>query len=134
MNLTSKQRDFLSEPNICVIATADAAGQPHAVPVWFLHEQGTICVMIGKDSKKHRNLIENPQASLAFDRRSPSYYALMINGSVELDGEASYDDILEIAVKYLGEAEGKAYADSMDPSDIILVRLKSGRVVEHMPG
>ncbi len=132
MDFTPQQAEFLSQPHICVMATADAAGTPHAVPVWYLCERDTVVVMIGKGSKKHRNLIENPQVSLAFDQRSPPYYALMVNGPVRLEGDASYDDILRIAVKYLGEEEGETYADSMDPSDIVLVKLESGRVVEHM--
>ena len=132
MDFTPTQLEFLSQPNICVIATADASGRPHAVPVWFLYEQGTVYVMMGKGSKKHRNLIENPHVSLAFDRRSPTYYALMVNGPVELEDDASHDDILRIAVKYLGAEEGKAYADSMDPSDTVLVKLKTGRAIEHM--
>ncbi len=134
MNFTPAQAAFLSEPHICVMATADSQGQPHAVPVWFMLESDSIWVMIGKGSKKHRNLMENPKASLAFDSRSAPYYALMINGPVELDGEAPYEDFLRIAVKYQGEERGKEYADSLDPSDLVVVRLSSGQVVEHMPG
>ena len=134
MDITERQAEFLSEPNICVMATADARGQPHAVPVWYIYERGAVCVMIGKGSKKHRNLLENPKVSLAFDRRSPPYYALMISGPAELDGEASYEDILGIAVRYEGEDRGREYADSMDPSEIVLVRVTAGRAVEHMAG
>ena len=133
MDLTPAQAAFLSEPHICVMATADSEGQPHAVPVWFQHESDAICVMIEKGSKKHRNLLQNPKVSLAFDRRSPPYYAFMISGPVELDEEASYDDLLHIAAKYLGEERGKEYTDSMTPSDLVIVRLRSGQLVEHMP-
>ena len=134
MNLTPVQAEFLSEPNICVFATADAAGRPHAVPVWYLYEEDSICVIMEKGSKKHRNLMENPNISLAIDRRSSPYFALMINGPADVEGETTYEDIIRIAIQYLGQDEGKAYADSLNPSDLILVRLRSGRVVEHMAG
>ena len=133
MNLTTAQAEFLSEPNICVFATSDARGRPHAVPVWYLYEEGEIWVMMGKGSKKHRNLIENPQVSLSFDQRTPPYFAMMIGGPVEV-GEATFEELLRIAVKYQGEEEGKAYAESLNPHDMVVVRLKSGRVVEHMAG
>ena len=133
MDLTTAQAEFLSEPNICVFATADARGRPHAVPVWYLHEDDSIWVMMGKGSKKHRNLVENRQVSLSFDQRTPPYFAMMISGPVEL-GEATFEDLLRIAVKYQGEEAGRAYAESMNPDDMVVVRLQSGRVVEHMAG
>ena len=134
MHFTPEQEEFLSQPYICVIATADSEGQPHAVPVWFIVESSSICVLVGKGSKKHRNLLENPKASLSFDTRSSPYYALVISGPVELVGEASYEDFLRISVKYLGTERAKEYVESSGYSDLVKVRMTSGRVVQHMPG
>ena len=134
MNPTQKQAAFLEESNICVIATASASGQPQATPVWYLYDGGVITLLIEKESQKHRNLSANPKISLAFDRRERPYYALMVNGTAELDSGVTYNEIHRLATRYLGEEAGREYADASDMDNLLFVRLEDGRFSEHMAG
>jgi nitroimidazol reductase NimA-like FMN-containing flavoprotein (pyridoxamine 5'-phosphate oxidase superfamily) len=57
MPLTQTELDeFLSEPNIAVVATTGPSGKPHAMPIWYLWREGKVLFHTGADSKKMRNL------------------------------------------------------------------------------
>ena len=62
---------YLTEPRLGRLATADAAGQPHVVPVGFRFdpETGTIAIG-GRDiarTKKVRDALANPRAAFLVD-------------------------------------------------------------------
>ena len=133
MNLTPKQAEFLSKPQICVISTTDARGRPHAVPVWYGLDGDSIMIMTGKASQKYRNLKQNPWVALTFDDREDPYYALTIMGAVEIEDDASYDDRLAISVRYYSEEDSRAFLDTMPAAGQAIIRLTSGRAVEYNP-
>lgn len=66
MELDDKVRDFIDYARVCRLATVDAGGQPHVVPVCPILVDGRIYIATG-EGKKVRNVRENPKVSLAFD-------------------------------------------------------------------
>lgn len=57
---------FLSNHNIGTLATADAKARPHAATIYFTVDDRLEFYFVTKeDTAKHRNLQENPWASLA---------------------------------------------------------------------
>lgn len=66
MELEPKVRDFIDYARVCRLATADASGQPHVVPVCPILVDGKLYIASG-EGKKVRNARENPKVSLAFD-------------------------------------------------------------------
>lgn len=69
------------------IATADAGGMPHVVPICPLYDGGKVYVATPGSSRKARNLEANPQASIAFDDYSEDWRGLrglVISGPVRL--------------------------------------------------
>lgn len=66
MELTATQRDFIDYARVCRLATADAQGQPHNVPVCPILVDGTIYVA-SEENRKVRNIRENPKVALSFD-------------------------------------------------------------------
>ena len=133
MNLTPEQADFLSKPHICVMATADSRGRPHAVPVWYSFDGSSISIATGKTSRKYRNLVQNPWVALSFDDREPPYYALMITGSVEIEDPAAYDDRLAISMRYYSEEDSREFLDTMPSEGMVIIRLTSGTTAEYNP-
>ena len=120
---TEQAQAFLSEPHVAVLATVDGSGRPHAMPIWYLYEDGVIIMSAGRNSQKRRNLEANPWATLVVDRRETPYYALMIRGRAEIGPAISHEQRERMAIRYLGEEEGRRYAERTRGGDSISIRL-----------
>ncbi len=91
--LTAQQRGFLDAQPVAYLATVDAAGAPHVVPVCFaLSEHSAYVVSDGEGNRtgtkldrRLRNLAGNPAASLAVDHYEDDWDRL---AWVRLDGPA----------------------------------------------
>ena len=86
---------LLGERRLGRLATADAAGRPHVVPVGWSYnaELGTIDIS-GHDfarTRKYRNASENPQAAFVVDDVLPPFRprCVMVQGPVEVLDAAS---------------------------------------------
>ena len=72
--LPPEKRDFvntfLAEPRIARMATANKIGQPHVVPVWYAWDGNTLWISAYADTRKVKDLQENPLISVAIDEVS----------------------------------------------------------------
>ena len=128
------REDFLKQPNVAVLATVDGRGRPHAAPVWYLYDDGEFIISTNRGSQKHKNLMANPEVTLVVDRRELPYLALMVRGRVELGPRLSDADRLRLAVRYLGEELGRAYAARTQVfEENVSVRLRPRKVIEFDP-
>jgi coenzyme F420-0:L-glutamate ligase / coenzyme F420-1:gamma-L-glutamate ligase len=93
--LSPEQAAFLVRQRVARLATADAAGAPHAVPVCFAYSGGGIFIALDdkpKDVpparlKRVRNILENPSVALVVDRYAEDWSLLafvMVRGRAEL--------------------------------------------------
>jgi len=123
---------FLQQANVAVLTTTDAKGRPHGAPVWYLYDDGAFVISTGRGSRKHKNLQTNPNVCLVIDKRDLPYYAVMVHGRVELEIGFSDPDRLRLAVRYLGEKLGQAYAGRTQVfEDSVTIRLRPERIVEY---
>jgi uncharacterized pyridoxamine 5'-phosphate oxidase family protein len=66
-SMSKKEIDeFLSIPRIARMASIKD-GKPHIVPVWFYYDGTNIIVPTAKDTKKTKNLQNNPNVSIVID-------------------------------------------------------------------
>jgi PPOX class probable F420-dependent enzyme len=93
--LTEKQRRFLETERVARLATADAAGRPHVVPICYALIGDTVYFTIDEKPKKRpgaglkrlANLRENPFAALVVDRYEEDWSRLawvMLQGCAEI--------------------------------------------------
>lgn len=130
MPLTPEEIDeFLSRPNVAVIATMDPDGQPHAVPIWYEWTSGEIVVHTGLRSRKYRNLRRNPRVTLCIDEKTPPYRAVVLYGRAEITVGTDDERTRRLAVAYLGTQSGSAYADSLRGQRMVIVRVKPERII-----
>jgi hypothetical protein len=73
--LTERQRRFLDHSRVGHLATADAQGEPHLIPVCYAIDDATLYITIDEKPKRQdrplkrvRNILENPQAAFVVDR------------------------------------------------------------------
>ena len=108
--LNSKQTTFLVRQRVARLATADAAGMPHAVPVCFAYAPGSIYIPLDEKPKyvppsrlkRVRNILENPSVALVADRYAEDWSMLafvMVRGKAEMispggDGHAAAVQLL----------------------------------------
>jgi PPOX class probable F420-dependent enzyme len=97
--LTDPQRQFLASSRVAHLATADAGGAPHLVPVCYAVENSSLYITIDEKPKRRdiplkrlRNIRENPQVVVTVDRWDEDWTRLawvMLRGAAEIltDGE-----------------------------------------------
>lgn len=127
------REEFLQQPHIAVLATVRPDGRPHAVPIWYLYEDGVFIMSTGRHSQKHRNVRANPEAMLVVDRRTLPYRAFMAEGRAEVGPPLTPEQRLRVASRYLGEEGGRRYAEDRGAVDSVTIRLRPRRFVEY-PG
>ena len=97
--LSQAERRFLESRRVAYLATADASGAPHVVPVCFAVAESGIYITIDEKPKRVaaralkrlRNIAENPQVALVADRYDDREWSrlgwVMVRGRAEvLDG------------------------------------------------
>jgi PPOX class probable F420-dependent enzyme len=75
MTLDEPRRRFLERQRVAHLATADASGGPHVVPICFVLLGDTICIAIDEKPKQSdirrlrrlRNIAENPRVAIVAD-------------------------------------------------------------------
>jgi PPOX class probable F420-dependent enzyme len=97
--LTGPQRRFLDTGRVAHLATADAAGVPHVVPVCYAIEAAALYITIDEKPKRQdripkrlRNIMANPAVAVTVDRWDEDWRRLawvMLHGTARIlpDGE-----------------------------------------------
>ena len=90
--LSASELLFIERRRVAHLATADASGRPHVVPVCFAYLDGCFYIAIDEKPKRSlrlkrlRNIEENPRVALVFDRYDEDWSRL---GWVMVRGTAS---------------------------------------------
>ena len=125
--------ELLSEAHVAVLGTVEGRGRPHQVPIWYGWKDGAALLLTDRGSKKWRNLLANPHASLCVDTKTAPYQGAILQGEVEEAAEEDYKTLLrDFAIHYLGEQAGNQYADSSttgDSSDSVVFHLRPSHTI-----
>ncbi len=100
--LTERQRRFLEQSRVGHLATADARGAPHLIPVCYAVDEATLYITVDEKPKRQdiplkrvRNILENRQAAFVVDRYDEDWRRLgwvMLRGAAEiLDSGPEHD-------------------------------------------
>jgi len=100
--LSEHQARFLAGCRVGHLATADARGMPHLVPVCFVVSEGALYITIDQKPKgdvralkRLRNITENPVAAFVADRWDEDWNRLgwvMLRGPAEILEEGAEHD------------------------------------------
>ncbi len=100
--ISERQRRFLDCGRVGHLATADAGGAPHLVPVCYAAEGTALYITVDEKPKRQdrplkrlRNIVENPQAAFVVERWDEDWRRLgwvMLRGPAEiLEAGAEHD-------------------------------------------
>jgi PPOX class probable F420-dependent enzyme len=100
--LSEHQARFLANRRVGHLATADARGNPHLVPVCFVVSEGALYITIDqkpkgdpRSLKRLKNIVENPVAAFVADHYDEDWTRLgwvMLRGPAEILVEGAEHD------------------------------------------
>jgi PPOX class probable F420-dependent enzyme len=129
--LSDEQTSFLLAQRVGRLATADARGDPHVVPVCFALEDAALYITIDEKPKRGprtlkrlRNIAENPRVAFVADRYDEDWQRLgwvMLRGRGEmLDAGSEHDR----AQALLRERYSQYCAMQLDGLPVIAIRIE----------
>lgn len=83
MKFISKETAFLKKNEVCRLATASRDAKPHLTPVCYIFREGHFYIVTDYDTKKYKNVLENPKVALVVDVYNPNK-AVAVEGEVEI--------------------------------------------------
>ena len=122
---------LFSGPNVAILATVDSKNRPHAMPIWYIYEDEKFVMTAGKNSQKVKNIQRTCNATIVLDRREPTYQAVMIRGRAEIGPTPDSEWLLRLAIRYLGEEQGKTYFQGLG-DDIVAIIIYPDDVIEYL--
>jgi PPOX class probable F420-dependent enzyme len=109
MQITSRQRSFLSGVHFAVVSTLASDGMPHQTVMWYMLDGDKLLLSTPRDSLKHKHLKRDDRLSVCVEK---GYTYVTMTGRVTLDEEpvsarAGYDRL------------GKRYRSTFNPFMIL---------------
>lgn len=115
------------------LATVRADGRPHVAPIWFTMDGEDLIFNTWHTSVKAKNLLHDNRASLCVDVDTPPFAYAIIEGTVEIQTAPDHEELLhwatEIAGRYMGEEQAKAFGERNAVEGEYLLRLKPTKVI-----
>jgi PPOX class probable F420-dependent enzyme len=106
---SDRERAFVAAHRVARLATADAAGRPHVVPICYALIRDTVYFTIDEKPKKKptalkrlANLSANPQAALVVDRYDEDWAKLgwvMVQGPADILAAGAEHDAAQTALR-----------------------------------
>ena len=121
----SEKESFLADLHVGVIGLNDGERGPLTVPIWYDYTPGgELWVITGANSRKGKLLSEGTRVSLAAQTETAPYVYVSVEGVVTSITPTDADTLLAMAVRYLGEEQGAAYAAGSPLEGQITVRVQ----------
>src|SRR3954449_11885540 len=108
--LTDAQAGFLNASRVAHLATADASGAPHLMPVCFCLQDGSVYISIDEKPKRTdrplkriRNILQNPKVALTVDRWSEDWTRLgwvLVRGQAEILNNGTEHDAAQATLRH----------------------------------
>ena len=122
------------------LATVKKNGSPHVVPIWFVVEVnsrnrnkvGNIYFTTGRDSVKAKNIQRDSRVSICVDDQTPPFSFVSIYGNAKLIPYRQKEILkwaTQIAERYMGKKNAKAYGERNSGEDEVLVRIRPIKII-----
>jgi nitroimidazol reductase NimA-like FMN-containing flavoprotein (pyridoxamine 5'-phosphate oxidase superfamily) len=128
--LSKAVAEFVTWERVCRVATAGAAGIPHAVPVCHVLAGGKLYFGSGDDGRKVKNIAENPNVTVVIDAYSDTWSLLrgvMIQGraSAIIERGPRFRRVRDLLYRKYPQYPRDA---ALSPSDSVIVEVTPARV------
>ena len=113
LTMSSNERElFLSALHVGIISIPRATKGPLTVPIWYDYQPGgEVWVITDTDSIKAKLLTKASRISLCAQTETAPYQYVSVEGPFTTR-PSTQEELLAMAVRYLGEEQGQAYAEN----------------------
>ncbi|BBY50749.1 pyridoxamine 5'-phosphate oxidase [Mycolicibacterium arabiense] len=127
--MTNEEREaFLAELHVGVIAVEREDRAPLAVPIWYAYEPGgDVVLWTDAGSVKEKLIRAAGRFTITVQVEEPPYRYVTAEGPVTSIDPADEATGLAIAVRYLGEEDGRAFAEQSLNPDSVIIRMRPER-------
>ena len=125
-----QRQNFLADKHVGVLSVAADQGRPPAsVPIWYDYTpDGLIRINTGAASRKARLIEQAGVVTLVVQREDPPYQYVIVEGTVvDTTNPAPLDVREAIAIRYLGEEDGRAFVEGMRDMATVLFTVRPDR-------
>jgi PPOX class probable F420-dependent enzyme len=123
-----EREQFLAGVHVGVLSVASPdGGSPLAVPVWYSYQPGgTVNVITPGSARKAAAMRAAGRFSLCAQDERPPYKYVTVGGPASIE-EASHDERLNLARRYLGPEGGDAYVSANPTGGQLVFRMTPER-------
>ncbi len=127
MTQDEKQR-FLAGLHVGMLGLNESDRGPLVVPIWYSYEVGGhISVITGASSRKGKLLATGSRVGFAVQTEMAPYTYVSVEGAVTAVEPTEFAELEAMAIRYLGDDQGKAYAAGSGLEDSVTVRIQPER-------
>lgn len=122
-----EKQEFLAGLHVGVLGIGRPARAPLTVPIWYDYRPGgDLWFITGRASVKGRLLEVGTVVAMCVQDEDVPYRYVTVEGPVT-SIEETEDELLPMAVRYLGEDMGSQYAGQSGGDDSVVVRIRPER-------
>ena len=111
--MTKEEREgFLGDVHVGIVSIPRGDRAPLTVPIWYDYEPGgDVWMLTGRSSLKAKALSKASRLSFCVQSERPPYSYVSIEGPFRTRA-VEPGELLHMALRYLGDEQGRAYAES----------------------
>ncbi len=119
----SERLEFITRAQTAVLATQWTGGRVHAVPVWYLFEDGVFKIITERGSQKHRNAVRSGRATICLDEADGRIRYVVAEGPVRVVDPVGYEQRLALHRHYRGEESARSIVDKGGHEKMVILEL-----------
>jgi uncharacterized protein len=126
----TERQEFLAAKRVGVLSVAASDGRPPAsVPIWYDYAPGgNIRISTSPSSRKARLIERAGVVSLVVQREELPYQYVVVEGTVVDTTQPTPLEVRDaIAIRYLGEEDGRRFVREYEPPDNVLFTIRPDR-------
>jgi PPOX class probable F420-dependent enzyme len=116
--------EFLKGAHLASLATVRPDGRPHVTPVWYEWDGYEFIVATFRTAQKLRNVSRKGFAALSIYTQEIPYRQVTVEGTARPGSQVDGVWRERVAVRYLGEAAGKAYVRDTADMEFVAIHMR----------
>lgn len=116
---------FLADVHVGVFSIEHPGHGPLTLPVWYLFQDGEVLFYTDSTTLKARLIGPDSRATLVAQNENPPYKYVSVEGPVRIEPRGDFNP--QMAIRYLGERAGRAYAAQSSSPDAVVITITPQR-------